>query len=122
MITIPNATYIDGMLGITGMLMSAFAVPTDGQWVDSPRRKKIEEVLNGYLSKANLKLATETWRENGDVNYRIAVISFTEETITDAVMSYPEGSKDPFKEMKVTDNLSEAKLYEWFKRHSGTEI
>ena len=112
MITIPNALYINGMRGIIGALMVAYATHKAG-WEFNSARKEVEELLEEYTKPVGIEVSSRCDTQDIKYNYYLS-LDANGERIADIKISIPIKTEDPLRDMEVTDSITMETLYLWF--------
>ena len=114
MVTMSNERYIDGILGLVGILMSGFSIHAS-RWGEIHKRKEIEEKLEGYAAAVGLTF-TSTYNVS-DETYKLSIaIHHETERLAGVELSLPVGSYTSF-DMHVVDTEKDEKLQKWFEEN-----
>ena len=114
MVTVSNERYIDGILGLVGILMSGFSIHA-GRWEELSKRKEIEGKLESYAAAVGLTFTSKY--EVTDEVYKLDIaIQHETERLAGVELSLPMGSSTSF-DMHVVDTERDEKLCEWFEKN-----
>jgi predicted metallo-beta-lactamase superfamily hydrolase len=109
-----NERYIDGILGLVGILMSGFSIHA-GRWGEIHKRKEIEGKLESYAAAVGLTFTSKY--EVSDETYKLSIaIQHGSERLAGVELSLPVESSTS-SDMHVVDTERDEKLQKWFEEN-----